>query len=577
MPQYSVMASRGRPGTKRGVPTAMGTQSQQNPGPPTVGLNTDVRVSYRPVTSQGLSGMQTRPLGPGRQIADKSYWLKILRDKVTEITQEIQSMQEEIVKHNQDNASQNVMERRYEETIKDVRALEGKLADFNLALDKLRTNTDVTEIKDTHDQLKFDNERDRKQIVALFVESRKFAEDTAKMEAKIQAIHKQAADQMESLGPDFQERYETISRINLDYKKDIEQKEDHLANLDRRIEKARNELQSDDYKRHERGLHLQKRLDALRKEEAEIVEETQTNMSPEEMKDKLKKKLRNTNSEISSLKKLMKKAKAEVQQIEDKVDKVRRDIDQARVMKEKGKKYEKLYERDDQMTAFINDFPKSKKETLNEIKAKQTMIVALMNHISKGVAWEGSLKAGNTEDINKVKQELTFKEKQTELSQDTLARANADLKKRKNELKKIETLSEKIAVELRSLAEKQQQMIEEMQTFKDPKALQEEATKDKRDLTLKRESTRVEAEFMRQLVEVVSQPLARQASSLKGNSLHRNIGNLEKKLSAYAQSVFQQSEFISSRNRESQYETLLEKAMTVCEKINLLHVARLTA
>lgn len=40
-----------------------------------------------------------------------------------------------------------------------VRTLEGRLADFNLALDKLRTNTDITEIKDTHDQLKFDNER----------------------------------------------------------------------------------------------------------------------------------------------------------------------------------------------------------------------------------------------------------------------------------------------------------------------------------------------------------------------------------------------------------------------------------
>mmetsp|Transcript_32681 Transcript_32681/g.60777 ORF Transcript_32681/g.60777 Transcript_32681/m.60777 type:complete len:301 (-) Transcript_32681:186-1088(-) len=300
-------------------------------------------------------------------------------------------------------------------------------------------------------------------------------------------------------------------------------------------------------------------------------------MSPEEMKDKLRQKLRKTNSEISSLKKSLKKAKEEVQTIEDKVDKARRDIEQARVMKEKGKKYEKLYERDDQMTAFIDNFAKSKKETMDEIKTKQKMIVALMNHISKGVAWEGSLRAGNAEDINKVKQELTFKEKQNELSQDTLARANADLKKRKTELKKIETLSEKITVELRSLAEKQQAMIEEMQHFKDPKVLQEEATKDKRDLTLKKESTRVEAEFMRQLVEVVSQPLARQAASLKSNGLHRNIGNLEKKLSAYAQSVFQQSEFISSRNRESQYETLLEKTMTVCEKINLLHANRLTA
>ena len=44
-----------------------------------VGLTTELNVTARPVTSQGLRGMQTQPLGPGRQIADRTYYLTELR------------------------------------------------------------------------------------------------------------------------------------------------------------------------------------------------------------------------------------------------------------------------------------------------------------------------------------------------------------------------------------------------------------------------------------------------------------------------------------------------------------------
>lgn len=47
-----------------------------------VGLHTELNVAARPVTQQGMRGMHTQPLGPGRQIADKSYYQAELRNKV---------------------------------------------------------------------------------------------------------------------------------------------------------------------------------------------------------------------------------------------------------------------------------------------------------------------------------------------------------------------------------------------------------------------------------------------------------------------------------------------------------------
>ncbi|GAB5367125.1 hypothetical protein AAMO2058_001202500 [Amorphochlora amoebiformis] len=355
----SVMpSSRGRPGTKRGS-TQMGAITIL---PPTVGLKTDVRVSYRPVTSQGLSGMQTKPLGPSRQIADKSYWLKILRDKVSEMTGEIKKMQSEIIKHQQDNQTQTALVRRYEETIKEVRSLEGELADFNLALDKLRTNTDITEIKDTYDQLKFDNERDRKQIDSLFIETNNYAQQTAKMEAKIQANERAAAEAMEKLGVEFERKYEHLRDQYAQNTHTINQMEETLESLDYKVQQARSSMKSAEYRRHERGLQLKRRLETLKKQEKEIIEEERSNLSPQEMKQKLLIKVKQAKKEIGTIKENMKNVKGEIENLEGLIERKRKDIQEASKIKEKSAKYSQLYERDSRITEFIEAFPTNFKQ-----------------------------------------------------------------------------------------------------------------------------------------------------------------------------------------------------------------------
>ena len=51
------------------------------------GVNTDVQVADRPVTQQGMTGMRTAGAqGPGRQVADKSFFLNELRQKKSELS-----------------------------------------------------------------------------------------------------------------------------------------------------------------------------------------------------------------------------------------------------------------------------------------------------------------------------------------------------------------------------------------------------------------------------------------------------------------------------------------------------------
>jgi hypothetical protein len=85
---------------------------------------------------------------------------------------------------------------------------------------------------------------------------------------------------------------------------------------------------------------------------------------------------------------------------------------------------------------------------------------------------------------------------------------------------------------------------------------------------LARESSKLQADSMRQMIQVISQPFGRQSSALKNSDLMRKVGALEKKLSAYSQSVFQQMEEVESRKRESQYTTLLNEVMANVTQIN---------
>ena len=119
-----------------------------------VGMNTKVNSVERPVTNHGLSGMKAASLGPGRQIYDRNYYMNLLKNKNNEIADEIQNMKKEVNDINKDNAKYLTLERRYEMLIKDVRKFEGELADYNLALDKHRSDTKPEDIENLYMHIK---------------------------------------------------------------------------------------------------------------------------------------------------------------------------------------------------------------------------------------------------------------------------------------------------------------------------------------------------------------------------------------------------------------------------------------
>jgi intraflagellar transport protein 74 len=122
-------------------PSGPGTQAAQG-----LALNASVNVMDRPMTGQGVMGMKMQGNG-GRIVEDTSYYVGILRKRITDITNETRKLTIEADNHNKDTQQYSQLERKYESLLKSKESLEGQLADYNLALDKTRTSTDTDDVQ----------------------------------------------------------------------------------------------------------------------------------------------------------------------------------------------------------------------------------------------------------------------------------------------------------------------------------------------------------------------------------------------------------------------------------------------
>jgi vacuolar-type H+-ATPase subunit D/Vma8 len=119
-----------------------------------------------------MMGMSQKAVGPGRQIYDRNYYANLLKNKNNDIVSEIQKMKQEVEDINKDNNTYLTLERKYETLIKDVRKYEGELADYNLALDKHRSDTKPEDIEALYMHIKNQNDKQRTHLDGLFSEKR---------------------------------------------------------------------------------------------------------------------------------------------------------------------------------------------------------------------------------------------------------------------------------------------------------------------------------------------------------------------------------------------------------------------
>jgi intraflagellar transport protein 74 len=118
-----------------------GTQAAQG-----IALNVNVNVADRPMTGQGVKVVNAAATG-GRLVEDTSYYVGLLRKKMRDVSSEVSRLKTEIDDISKSSSQTAQLERKYDTLLKNKEALEGQLADYNLAMDKTRTSTDPEDVQ----------------------------------------------------------------------------------------------------------------------------------------------------------------------------------------------------------------------------------------------------------------------------------------------------------------------------------------------------------------------------------------------------------------------------------------------
>jgi intraflagellar transport protein 74 len=392
------------------APSGAGTQAAQG-----LALSANVTVSDRPVTGHGVMGMKAQGQNTGRLVQDSAYYVGLLRKKISDVNSETIKLRSEIDQQSKDNTQYTQLERRYEQLLKNKEQLEGQLADYNLALDKIRSATDPEDVHQMAAHMAEKNRQTGQDLDRIFMQRKQREQETMNMEDQIETIHRS-----------IQKRINDMDSGRLRYYNELmlRQKElqDRLLANDCRLNSLNTTIRS--YEADEKTnslrkeyLILERKLQSLRKEKDSLQEELDiANLDPKDAHTRFVQRVNTIKQTTKAMEDRVQSLQQEIQQTKKQLEELQASTSMAgnangnnELDAEEMAKYELLQKRDQDMTSFMDNFEITKQGIFDEQRQVQYMIVALLEHIGKGI--DASTALPTTEALQEMESAKQFKEK----------------------------------------------------------------------------------------------------------------------------------------------------------------------
>jgi len=555
-----------RMNTRQG--TAMrGTAAQQSLG---VGAHTEVKVTDRPMTMHGLSGMKTGSLGPKRQVYDKSYYMGELRKRCAELQEEVEKMNKEVEDVRADNQLYASLEKRYDQLVKTVRSLEGDLADHNLATDKQRTDTQPEEVHHMYMIMKQQNDQQRAEVDQIFLEKKSHEEEIQRLHEEILSLARAAEERLNELHPDQHREYEMLREENNQLANELSDRREENDQISERLHTLESHLRSDVFRMHAQQLQEAKKEISERLEHLE-VEAMQCSMTIPEQRDLLLAKVKSDNADIVAAEKRNSELKLEKERLKSQIQEVATDAQTSADMQSDQQKYEILFTKDQEMTQFIDSFDKLKHDEEEKMTEKQASIKRFLESISATLA----LSVAPDSHMRDVEDELDFKSKQLQNSETTQNRLEAELQKRQGELEKIESLDTKISQELQQVETKMRAYEDEI-SGKFDKVLDMQSQGQNRQQTLAQRKAFLDERLQsfQQQVSFLKLKVDSRKQQLTDDEVAQGLEAQEQKIRQFGQTLHTLNTFIRQKTAESNYEPELATVVDLTAQLNKMHMER---
>ncbi|XP_077091604.1 intraflagellar transport protein 74 homolog isoform X2 [Siphateles boraxobius] len=531
-------------------------------------LSAQIRVADRPVTQQGLSGMKTGGRGPQRQILDKSYYLGLLRSKINELTMESTKLQKDIDTFSQENSVFLSYEKRAEVLAGEIKDLQGQLADYNMLVDKLNTNTEMDEVVNDIIMLKAQNDREAQSMDVIFTERREKEDLIRTVEDNIVQEKQAAQDIVKKMCAEKQAKYSEMKATNEELLQELNSHQEELDALMSRKETFEADLVHSQAKQeavvlHEKLLDLENRRDALLTEDRNMG-------SPQEERERLFKQVKENNQEIASMERQLSEVREKISNLTEEMRQL--DADMEEHQGERTQKYKELQKREEEIDSYLNTFEENKCQELQLIRDSQSSVLALLEHSSRNISRLHQLSAVTAQELRSMQDDLSFKETEMQKSHSTARGLSSESERLQQDLLKVEQLESKVSSELQTLREQLELMKQELHTYRDLEALTVAGEDRKKRLQEDRVTLTQRKDMFRKTIRNMNEDYESLKKQLQENETHVELTNMERKWQHLEQNNFVMKEFIASKAVESDYRPVVKTVNKHLQEYNKILV-----
>eukprot|EP01086_Lenisia_limosa_P004707 TRINITY_DN2035_c0_g1_i2.p1 TRINITY_DN2035_c0_g1~~TRINITY_DN2035_c0_g1_i2.p1 ORF type:complete len:553 (+),score=148.55 TRINITY_DN2035_c0_g1_i2:31-1689(+) len=506
----------------------------------------------RPTTAQqGLPGNPTATGSGKRDFEDSSFFVSLLRSKLSLITEETQKLTAEANSLEDDDANLGLLQKKHEASLAEVRGRLQKLSDLNLCWEKIKVSADPETIREEAFNMKSDNESNKRIVDGVFTNRSRLESDCHHIEDEILSKRDEAETIMTSLPPDRQEYYQDLKKSNNQLLNDIDSRKRELQDVTGRIRAMESDIRADPAKRD--AVALKDLLNDLRAERDEIMgvgpKSKNIVMSPEEERKMLLEAVRTDNQ-------IIQEKERELDGLHDQIDRMRADLDLYRESDpndERAKKLEQLNKKDEEYQEFLETFDESRANDLNIHDESEETIVALLRHISKAIVAERNMP--NRKEMANLKSDLEFKTGEMENAEQTMTLLQTERKDKEKELSDMQQLDQKINSQLEALNKKIDSMNADIMTFHNIESATAQAQEDNKILRLRHDSSQMRRDSIKADIVVLQGRLDNATSALARDEVSTQMLSMEEKIKQYEQSVYSLTQYVDARKRERDRKT----------------------
>ena len=291
-----------RAGSRAGMRVPTGQRQINEEAIKSIGFTTNTKVIDRAVSRQGLTGAISGAGGQKieRKIQDKSYFMTLLKTRISEISNELVKMNDQIGEINTNMTKYGALNKEYEVLSKEVQELEGELADYNLAGDKYRSNMRAEDIEEVYNRIKLYNKKKMDESDNLFLDKAKIMEQIAAIEQELNKVQQRIEQKLLDLDPEQKNEYESIKEENQNYVLQIYQLREEMAELNNQLVEGENSLRNNPNKMEAHKLKDLINLLRRKKEELEL-QTNESGLSIDELKQRLMAKAKEQTMEKNNI------------------------------------------------------------------------------------------------------------------------------------------------------------------------------------------------------------------------------------------------------------------------------------